>query len=332
VFWLAAMLGRERSRARQALVAVAVAGTAYAGYGLLVHFAGWERILWLEKWAYPGDLTATFVNRNAYGAYAGLGLLACMGLFFHALRPARPGAARRAHDVAEMVLVRALPFLAAAVLIGSALLLSHSRGAFASAGAGMVVLLAAVVVGRVLRLRTALLLGVVLAGIGLAVLSVSGDGTVDRLARTSLANADEQRAEVYALTTRAVLDAPLTGHGFGAFLPAFRIYRSTALSTPLVWDFAHNVALESAMDLGIPAALALYGAVTAVVLACLRGLVVRRRDHIYPAVAVAAAVLVGGHGLVDFSAQMPAVAVTLALLLGIGFAQSRRSGEEAAGA
>ena len=68
----------------------------------------------------------------------------------------------------------------------------------------------------------------------------------------------------------------------------------------------------------------------------MRGLIVRRRDGIYPAAALGAATLLGAHGLVDFSAQMPAIAAMLAMILGIGYAQSwntadrhRNSGEPA---
>ena len=76
------------------------------------------------------------------------------------------------------------------------------------------------------------------------------------------------------------------------------------------------------MDLGVPAA-ALLGLSFAVIAGvCLRGLMVRRRDRLYPALAVASMVLLGAHGLVDFSVQIPAVAATFALLLGLGFAQS----------
>ncbi|HYD31388.1 MAG TPA: O-antigen ligase domain-containing protein, partial [Azospirillaceae bacterium] len=163
VFWLSVQLGRDRSRARQALVAVAGAGAVYATYGLFVHFAGWERILWLEKWAYLGDLTATFVNRNAYGAYAGLGVICCMALFFHAVRPPRAGQSRSAHDLAEAWLLRAVPYLLSALVIGSALLLSHSRGAFLSTGAGLVALMAAVMAAGLIRPRTALILGLIMA-------------------------------------------------------------------------------------------------------------------------------------------------------------------------
>ncbi|PWC52986.1 O-antigen ligase family protein [Azospirillum sp. TSO22-1] len=327
VFWLAVQLGRDRSRAREAIVATALAGVVYAAYGLAVHFAGWERILWLEKWAYLGDLTATFVNRNAYGAYAGLGVLCCTVLFMHALRPPRPGAARRAYEVTETVLLRAAPFLVGAMVIGSALLLSHSRGAFLATGLALLVLLAAAVAGRLARPRTALLLGVVMAAVGLWVVGTSGGQTIGRLADTVALGTDRDREELYRLTAAAIADAPWTGHGFGAFLPAFRMYRDPTLFAPTVWDFAHNVYLELAMDLGLPAA-ALFCLSLAIVLAvCARGLVSRRRDQMYPALAIAGAALIGLHGMVDFSAQMPAVALTLALLLGVGFAQSWRTAE-----
>jgi hypothetical protein len=52
------------------------------------------------------------------------------------------------------------------------------------------------------------------------------------------------------------------------------------------------------------------------------GVFQRRRDGIYPAIAVAATVLVGVHAVVDFSLQIPAVAVTYAAILGMGVAQS----------
>lgn len=331
IFWLAVQLGRDRARAREALVAVAVGGTLYAIYGLVVYFSGWERILWLEKWAYRGDLTSTFVNRNVYGAYAGLGAVCCVALFAHALRPRHSGQELRAYDLVETVLVRALPFFLGAVILLTALLLSHSRGAFLSTGLALGVLMAALVAGRVTRPRLAAGLCAALLVAGLAVLALSGDVTVRRLADTVASENEESRADVYRLTGQAILDAPWTGNGLGAFTPAFRVYRDASLTTPVVWDFAHNVHLETAMDLGLPATLLLYGAVLGIVGSCARGLTRRRRDQVYPAVALSAAALLGVHGLVDFSVQIPAVAATLALLLGVGFAQSASSADHARG-
>ena len=55
---------------------------------------------------------------------------------------------------------------------------------------------------------------------------------------------------------------------------------------------------------------------------CFLGVTRRRRDFVYPALAFAVSVQVAVHSLVDFSLQIPAVAATYALVLGLGFAQS----------
>lgn len=321
VFLLAAQLGMERARAHEALATIVVAGAAYAGYGLFVYFTGSEEILWLAKWAYLGDLTSTFVNRNAYGAYAGLGLVCCVAMFAHRLRQRRQER-RGAAEWTETLLVRAMPYLIGALLTGTALLLSHSRGAFLSSGLALATLMAAMTLGRALAPPAALRISLAIFAVAVVAIAVNGEGTLERLLETGTPTADEGRADVYRLTLAAIADAPLTGHGLGAFQSAFRMYRDAGLHRAEDWQYAHNVYLEMAMDLGVPAMLAFYAALLAILASCARGLFRRRRDQIYPATALAAAVMIGAHSLIDFSAQMPAVAVTLALLLGVGFAQS----------
>jgi len=170
----------------------------------------------------------------------------------------------------------------------------------------------------------------ILAGLAAVslVTAVSGEVTVERLITSTEMEGD--RGNLYRLTADAIADAPWGGFGFGAFTPAFRVYRDTSLPRPVLYDFAHNVHMEMAMDLGLPAAGLLYTSLGAVVVLCVKGLFRRRRDQVYLAVALAAAVLIFAHGLVDFSAQMPAVGVTLAFLLGIGVAQSWNSAHHGA--
>ena len=321
VFLLAAQLGRERSRAHQALVAMVLAGAAYALYGLLVYFSGSETIWWLKKWSYLGDLTSTFVNRNAYGAYAGLGLVCAVAMFAHRLRQRR-NERRGAAEWTETLLIRAMPYLVAALLTGTTLLLSHSRGAFLSSGLALGVLMVALALGRALPPRSALRISTVIAIVAIVAITINGEATLERLLETGSPSADEGRGDVYRLAMAAITDAPLTGHGLGAFQSAFRMYRDATLHSPEDWKYAHNVYLEMAMDLGIPAVLMFYASLLAILASCLHGLFRRRRDQVYPAVALAAATLIGAHGIIDFSAQMPAIAMTLALLLGVGFAQS----------
>ena len=82
---------------------------------------------------------------------------------------------------------------------------------------------------------------------------------------------------------------------------------------------------QRVFELGVPAALALFASIGGLALMCLRGWRRRHRDWVYPALGVAASVLVGIHALFDFSLQIPAVAILYACIMGIGCAQSRSS-------
>ncbi|MDR3514549.1 MAG: O-antigen ligase family protein [Azospirillaceae bacterium] len=328
VFWLAVQLCRERARARMALTTLAAAGILYAVYGLVVFFSDADSILWLRKWAYHGDLTATFVNRDAYGTYAGLGILCCLAVVVHSVRRRHRSEPRELREVAESLLLETLPAALGGAVIGLALVLCHSRGAFVATAVATLALLGAALEARLIRARVAVLLCFALACVVVAVLAHSGDLTLQRLAETPDQIGTDDRSNLYRLTEQAIEDAPWLGHGFGAFLPAFRIYRDVSLPAPTTWEFAHDVFLETAMDLGLPAAGLWFLSLAIVVGRCVWGLRQRRRDRVYPVVAIAAAVLVGADGLVDFSAQIPAVAVTLALLLGMGYAQSWPTGRE----
>jgi O-antigen ligase len=90
----------------------------------------------------------------------------------------------------------------------------------------------------------------------------------------------------------------------------------------VLWDKAHNVYLENALELGVPAMAALNLAIALLAVEALRGLWRRRRERTAPAIGVAATVLVGLHSFFDFSLQMPAVAVFYAFLMGLAVAQA----------
>lgn len=318
IFLLTAQLCRNRARARTGLLAVILAQLGYAAYGMILHFSGVERVLWFEKWAYVGDLTSTFVNRNAYAAYAGMGVICCIGLFINALKhvSVRRG---RMFDMAETILIRAVPYLMAAMVIGVALLLSRSRAATAATGAALLIMVLCALWAHLVRLRTAAVSALAVLVIGFSALLLGGEGVAQRF---SDGITDRTREEIYRLGLAAVEDSPLAGHGLGAFEPAFRIYRDSSLTADPVIDLAHNVHLETLMDMGLVGAGLLYLSFAAILGICAWGLRNRQRDQIYPMVALSSAALIAGHGFVDFSAQMPAIAMTLAFLLGIGYAQS----------
>ncbi len=326
-FWLAFALCRHPRRARGTLLAIVVIGTAYASYGLVLHFAGIEWVLGTEKTWYRGDVTATFVNRNHFAAYANLALLAALGLLVESFLAARGIAdlRRRAAELLARLLGRKSALLVAVLVLATAMLLTHSRGGLSSGLAGIATLLLLVSIAVRPGWRT-LVTTVSLAG-GLlgALVAFSGADTLARFEQIAGdANLEAgTRLAAYELALRALADRPWTGHGYGGWEQVFHLYRDARFAT--VFDRLHNTPLEHAVELGLPATALLYLAPLAIFALCVRGVLVRRRHQVYPLVAAAATVTMGLHALVDFALQIPAVAVTFAVILGVGAAQATPS-------
>jgi O-antigen ligase len=153
-----------------------------------------------------------------------------------------------------------------------------------------------------------------LVGLFCGIVGLAGEETLGRFP-----DADEHalnRLAYYRTTWEAIRDRPLLGTGYGTYVDALRAYNHPGTGTYFL-DKAHNTYLQMIMELGWPAAVALYAGLSLLVLRCLQG-----PSAVYPAVLAACSVLVAVHSLVDFSLEMPANAATYALLLGVGCAQS----------
>lgn len=331
IFLLAFHAARDRDNAKLIVRALAVAGVFYALYGLLAQAAGGDSILWYKKWAYQGFLTSTFVNKNSYAAYAGLGLL-CSIVFvrdrIRHLRVKDPVLAQRSYFAAlfaSLSLADYAVLLSPAVFL-AALALTGSRAGVASTFCGVIVLfLALAIFKRWSFKKWAILVGAILLLFVLFV-GLGGDALLTRLENQRLGEDSATRLAAYALTKQAVADNPWFGFGLGSFDHAFRLYRDSTL--PVWFHHAHNDYLEMMMDLGVPAAFLLFLSIGLMVSCCVEGVFRRKRDAIYPALAVAASALIGTHVMVDFSLHIPAIAATYAALLGLGVAQSFSSREE----
>ncbi|MGQ3030121.1 MAG: O-antigen ligase family protein [Ferrovibrionaceae bacterium] len=314
IFWLALQHGRSHRRARLLVEALALAGGLYAAYGLVVYFSGREMILGIPKWAYRGDLTATFVNRNSYAAYAGLGLLCAAAALHRRLRDSRG-------DLPALVNHLRRPsvfFMAAAAAIVVALPLSGSRAGLVVSVGGLVVFVGALLLGRLAPdARPKAILGLAVA---VVVLAGAFGGLVFWLGPT--ADDAEARLRIYRIALEMIERRPWIGIGLGGFGPEFAMDRPFTISQ--VWTEVHNGYLELAVELGVPAAVIFVAAIAWLVVLSLRGVLVRQRDGMFPALALAASALLGAHALVDFSGQIPAIAATWAALLGLGVAQGWR--------
>ena len=324
-FWLALQLCRDARRARWLLQSIAAIATAYAGWGLIALSVSPGAVLGADNPEMTGYVTSTFVNRNSFATFAGLGLTCVAGLMFHAFgheTAAGSGSLRlRAARWLEVTggFGGAL-LIGEAIVLTAALLLSVSRGGILSSLFGLGALGVLSYRGRkhsARRLWSALAAAAVLAA---AAIALFGEAIVGRVSQDGLY--DGGRVAVYKIVVGSIAASPWPGYGYGTFADVFPMFRDRSISDAGVWDKAHNTYLEILQGLGVVAGAMLIASVAWLVVQCALGALRRRRDASMPAVAAASGCIVGLHALVDFSLQIQAVALTFAALLGAGVAQS----------
>jgi len=141
VFWLFLQLCSSPQRARWTVQAVAVIGVLYATYGIIAFYVFPGTVLWFTKEAYLESVTSSFINRNSY-AYAGIGLVCALGAALsHYVREGERVGRSLTRRIAAFLSATAGVggwWLAAAFVIGMALLLTGSRGGILASLAGVI--------------------------------------------------------------------------------------------------------------------------------------------------------------------------------------------------
>jgi O-antigen ligase len=321
VFFLAAQLGRDVARARVIMLVLAITGGAIAAYGLVVYVLGNRWVLWTPKHAYLTALTATFINRNNFAAYAGITVVCAFGLGLDGALSARICGSATAST--RPVLGRALMLGLLGVIIlalCAALILTGSR-------AGLVVTFLGILVISVLQFarlkagRVAVAVALALLLVAIVVFSAEiGDFLIVRLSTLDQSFAD--RMSVDARVLAAIKASPLLGYGLGAFEQAFPMFPDANLVPHNRWEYAHNDWLEALMTLGIPVGLVVWLIFGWILVRCVVGALRRGRDEVYSAIGAAACVVVLVHSLVDFSLQIQGFTIPLMAMLGVGVSQS----------
>lgn len=296
-------------------------------YGLAVYALGNGSTLWLPKYAYPEALTSTFINRNHYATFAGLGALMCLALFLERVGEvsSRLSVREKTNALLLLVLLPRWPWLAGAVLLLINVVLSTSRAGLVATMFGLSSLLFLLALSRkpVRWWLAGFWLAAMLAG--LALLEIIGTGLGSRLSGLEADN--HTRSLIFSTAWQAIGQAPLTGHGLGAFEGAYAMFSQNYGNT-ISWvtlDHAHNTYLELAVETGLPATALLLAAAAMVAYALARGLRQRRIGVVWPALGLSAMVLTGVHALVDFSLSIPAVAWLTSSIIAMALAQSNSS-------
>ena len=318
------LIGADEARSRRLVKVIAWSGVGYAVYGIFEHLFDPKHILWVNKEAYVGSLTSTFINRNTAGAYFGSCAVVWLLIVCEMMRRQMPPGpfnwsvlAERSFTSPPRLLIISFAMFFLCLL---ALFMTGSRGASALS---LATLLLAFILFFWRHLSTRIGLAVALLGgcsVSFVLIELVG-GNV-RVGFDTRGYTDAGRVEIYKSVLRMMADHPWFGTGQGTFAYAYPGYRSTQSSMSGVLEMAHDTLLEIASDMGIPIAVLVVIAWIVILAVLLHGAVVRRRNRLMPVAAFAVATLAIAHSLIDFSLQIPGYSIVALSLIGAGLAQS----------
>ncbi|HAH11032.1 MAG TPA: hypothetical protein DCL54_01490 [Alphaproteobacteria bacterium] len=327
-FYLSFELAQDPARARAICWTVMGAGAFATMFGMMEvalqsSFSDWFSG---ENWQkyYDSRFSGTLINPNSYATFAGVTLLAGLGLTYTGISAgmvAGRGQAIFLRSTLNTLLGPMMLPLGAALLLFGGVLLTGSRAgtmSVAAATALLVVLLSFSQSGAKSGSKTvdaSMLSVLALLLIGLLVGSQALTTTLGRLE-----TADAARPIVWDGAWIAATSSPFLGNGFGAFGDYYPLYAQDVINGYA--NRAHNDYLEVFADLGFAGGAAFLFAPVYLAWLCAIGYVRRRRGKVIPAIGVAASILVGVHAMFDFSAQIPAVGVAFYVLMGACVAES----------
>jgi len=328
-----ATLGDPR-RARQFLLLFVAMAVVVTAYGLLMHATNGScyAFNYLKRQGetpegrlYLCVFSGTFVSSNSYAAYVGMAIVTALGLILR----------RGGDDAQQQSTMTGLPAavwltptrlfcLVASFLFFGGLLLSNSRAGFAATVVGCIVVTLLLLRGR--WASSPGIVWIIPAAIVVLALLALLTGSAFFVKMGQLADVDQLgRFRIWQTSLSALTQSPWLGWGLGTFAEVYTMMQSPDLLVPN--DKAHSTPLQWLVEFGVPAGLCAFGTILVPLLLCLRGAVRRRTDRHIPAVALAASLVTILHSLVDFSLEMPAIGLSVSMLLGMGWAHAFRRNE-----
>ena len=310
-------IGTSRSNSDVLIACTRFLILLYAIYGLAALAFTPNMLLWVPKLAYPGSLTASFVNHNTAATFVGAGAILWFCSAFRTGQSLKFLSFRvlllmPSHErIAFRLILRA----SAGLICFFALLLTRSRGGLICASLGLVVAIG-LMLASTFKPRFWLFLGAVGVALTATLVWLSGVGRIG-----SEGVFDDGRWSVYKYCIDAIRERPLLGVGAGTFADLFPSLRTHEFDMGGVWEHAHSTILEIFFEMGIPVGiLVVIGASASLVLLGVN--VNKSKDSATPAAIAGIAVLSYLHSLIDFSLQIPGYLIMFWTLLGCGLARS----------
>ncbi|MGO4855108.1 O-antigen ligase family protein [Phaeovulum sp. W22_SRMD_FR3] len=325
-------------------------------FGVVIHalwgivalkFMG-DTYFWGTKSAYIGSATGTFINRNSYATFLGMGAVLGMALIMELARRPRmrhPDGVRLTSP--ESLTLATLWVSLALVLI--TVFSTQSRMGLAVCMLGMFLVWflspraesLPQAASRPKRRKPLAGNGLRRLGIGAGIVALFiialftiGEATLNRALFVEAAA--EYRLSLYAQVLQMIAQRPLTGFGLDAFPAAYELYHQAPVSSAVFWDYTHSSYLMLWVELGLVFGTLPMIAGARILWRLARLLRRRKHDVALPIAAFAGFVLAALHSLVDFSLEMQANIFLLLAMLALGISrrdvpQRRINSEDAAG-
>lgn len=281
-------------------------------------------------------MIGSYVYHNSLAGYLCMCLSVGVGLMLARLGDTprtAPLWTARLRAVIEFVLSPKMRLRLLLVIMVIALVLTRSRmGNTAFFVAMLVVGLAGVVLARKTAPQTiALIISLIVIDVLIVGTGVGLEKVVERIQDTELTDASGGKAESVQARTEAartalalVGDYPVVGSGGGSFYNVFLGYRTPRYGYTYV-DHTHNDYVEIASDYGL-LGLGVLGTLVMVTLVTVLRVMARRRSVLPWGVAFGVAMAIVGlllHSTVDFNLQIPANALTIVVILAMGWIASQ---------
>lgn len=320
LLFLVLEVSTQSTRIRRMAWVIVLGMTVHAIWAMVALTILDDTFFWGEKTTYLGAATGTFINRNSFATFMGMGIV--LGLAMLHERAARPRMRRPNKSLFSAENLESIYALICIVMMTIALVSTQSRmGVTATiiGAATYIVLIQTKLSKNPKRAALRAIGAVALALIGAVVLF--GDKLVDRLLFVMQHRGG--RVELWSQTWQMIMDRPLTGFGLDSFHLSFERVHMPPLPTHVTWELPHSTYLTLWSELGLIAgSLPLIG----LMLVCWRLLGVFRTNPHNRTIALAGLciLLLGGvHSLVDFSLEMQANVFLFITVLGMGIAHLR---------
>ena len=320
LFMLMIALVSSEQRIKIILTAFFLSGLFQSIYGSMMTLSGIEQIFLMDKYAYIGKATGTFINRNHFANYLIICIAAGTALLLIDL------STEKSKSFKESI-VRLLRFILSAKMllrIGLAIsvigiVLSQSRMgntaffiSLAVAGTIWIVL-----AGRISRNTIILLASIIIIDLLIVGKWFGFDKVQQRLQTTS--HKSETRDEVIRDTRIYIKDYPLTGTGGGSYYSVYPNYKGDDIKG--FYTHAHNDYLQFLSEYGaigtfFIALLVLSSTYTAM------ATMMKRKNKVMQAVSFSSLMVIVAlliHSYVDFNLQIMANASSVVMLLALAW-------------